>query len=228
MSSIIESLQTSQLLWHASDSVVSADNLLPSGYAELDQKLGGGWPDKGIVELQIEKTGIGEIRLLLPLLVSLQQQQVRQQSLCLWVAPPARLNAQVLQSAGFSLENTIVAVDVCEHEAFWIAQRSLSSGCCSAVILWCNEFTPSQAKRLQLAAKEGNCLGIVLRPPSEVEQSLPISVRMNLSTDTHGLKLAIGKRLGGYPVSPFNVDMSTRWPQLSRKRPNKPKLQIVN
>lgn len=222
MSSIIQSLQSSRLLWRAGDTVHNQKNTLSSGYSLLDDKLGGGWPDKGIIELQTALIGIGEIRLLLPALKAMQHSEVRQDKLYLWICPPGRLNAQTLASAGLPLSNTLVASEIsCEH-AFWVAEQSLRSGCCAAVILWCEQLEPTQAKRLQLAAKEGNSLGILIRPPGNVEQSLPISVRMTLEPHEQGLSVDISKRLGGMPVNTFDLDMSQQWPYLTRPAPVTP------
>ena len=44
---------------------------LPSGYPDLDRHLqGGGWPQQGLMELLLPQAGIGELRLLLPVLNS--------------------------------------------------------------------------------------------------------------------------------------------------------------
>lgn len=212
MSAIIESLQINHLLCHASHLPGDADTRITSGYTALDSRLNGGWPDSGIVELQSDASGIGEIRLLLP---GLQQLSAKER-LFAWIAPPGRLNGQALVSAGQSLSNTIVATDVSAKEAFWLAEKSLASGCCAAVILWCDELEPHQAKRLQLAAKEGHCIGFIIRRPSQVEQSLPISLRMRVTPARQGLQLEIHKRLGGDPVMPFAVDMRSLWPELTQ------------
>lgn len=219
MSAIIQSLQSSQLLWRAGEAAEKSGNTLSSGYPQLDGKLGGGWPDKGIVELQTQQTGIGEVRLLLPSLKTIKLRQENQDRLFLWVRPPGRLNAQTLSMAGLPLNNTVVATDICPEQGFWIAEQSLRSGCCAVVVMWCESLEPNQAKRLQLAAKEGDSLGVLIRPPSDVEQSLPISLRMSLSPNKHGLAVDINKRLGGNPVGTFALDMTRQWPLLTEPKP---------
>lgn len=218
MSSIIQALQTNHLLWRATDAEHSGEHQLSSGYALLDAKLGGGWPDKGVIELQSSRLGIGEVRLLLPALKAMAHHETHSQRLYLWVNPPGRLNGQALSAADIPLSQTLIARDLTQEQAFWVAEQSLRSGCCCAVILWCDELSPSQAKRLQLAAKEGSSLNVVLRPPSAISQSLPVSMRMRLNSDEYGLKVDITKRVGGYPVMPFALDMTQTWPQLTQKR----------
>ncbi|NQZ11223.1 MAG: recombinase RecA, partial [Algicola sp.] len=51
MSSILQSLQTNHLIWHANSLTQDPNNSIASGFGELDGKLNGGWPDKGIIEL---------------------------------------------------------------------------------------------------------------------------------------------------------------------------------
>ncbi len=213
MTSIIQSLQINQLLWHASHLPGDPDSQVTSGYSQLDGKLNGGWPDKGIVELQADNFGIGEIRLLLPALDRLKSKEL----LYAWISPPGRLNGQALANAGLPLSNTLVATDVSAKEAFWLAEKSLRSGCCAAVILWCDELEPNQARRLQLAAKEGHSLGFIIRRQSRVEQSLPVSVRMTVTPQKQGLQVNIHKRIGGSPTSPFAVDMLSQWPELTQR-----------
>jgi protein ImuA len=226
MSSILQSLQTNHLIWQANSLTQDPDNSITSGFGELDGKLNGGWPDKGIIELQCSPVGIGEVRLLLPALRQLslgkglgktktKPEAKIEELLYIWVAPPGRLNGQVLAEAGLPLANTLVVSGVSAKEAFWLSEKSLRSGCCAAVVLWCDELEPNQAKRLQLAAKEGNSLGFVIRPPSKVTQSLPVSIRMTVAPHVQGLQVNISKRLGGNPVSPFTVDMSQYWPSLT-------------
>ena len=237
MSSILQSLQTNHLIWQANSLNQDPNNSVTSGFAELDGKLNGGWPDKGIIELQCSPIGIGEVRLLLPALRQLSLSKAQgeglgesreknqtkpqaklEESLYIWVAPPGRLNGQVLVEAGLPLANTLVVSGISAKEAFWLSEKSLRSGCCAAVVLWCDELEPNQAKRLQLAAKEGNSLGFVIRPPSKVSQSLPVSVRMVVAPHVQGLQVNISKRLGANPVSPFTVDMSQYWPVLAKVR----------
>ena len=47
---------------------------IPSGHAELDAELpGGGWPRGNLVELLVDRSGFGEMSLLLPALARLSQ-----------------------------------------------------------------------------------------------------------------------------------------------------------
>lgn len=222
MSAIIQSLQAKQLLWQGNNLPNGHNYSIDTGFDLLNQKLNGGWPRHGVVELQCQMLAIGELRLLFPTLTELAQEQTHSQSesrsqsqrLFFWISPPAKINPQALAVAGLPLNNMLIATDISHSDGFWLAEQALSSGCCAMVILWCNEISLTQAKRLQFAAKQGACLGVVIRPFSDVEQSLPVAARMRIAPHPQGLSIDIRKRLGGYPVTPFTLDLSSRWPEL--------------
>ena len=210
MSAIIESLQAKQWLWQGNDLPHGLNHSIDTGFNLLNQKLNGGWPRHGVVELQCQQLAIGEIRLLLPGFSELAAKEL----LYFWIAPPAKISANALSAAKLPLNKMLIADDISQNDSFWLAEQALSSGCCAVVVLWCQQMSLSQAKRLQLAAKQGQCLGVVIRPIADVEQSLPLSARIRLSPHPKGLMLDVHKRLGGYPVAPFVLDLSNHWPEL--------------
>src|SRR5437899_1287497 len=58
---------------------------VPSGFSVLDGELpGGGWPTGGLTEILGLQQGIGELRLLLPALITLTTAGKR----VIWLAPP--------------------------------------------------------------------------------------------------------------------------------------------
>ena len=66
MNSTLEYLKNKQLIWHATQAKETT-GLDSSGFVELDEQLGGGLPEQGLVDIQ-SPVGIGELRLLLPYL----------------------------------------------------------------------------------------------------------------------------------------------------------------
>jgi len=78
---------------------------LASGFAELDAQLpGGGWPAGVLTELLLPHAGVGELRLLAPVLAGLQN---RQRSL-MWFAPPAAPCAWALAALGIAVAQLVV------------------------------------------------------------------------------------------------------------------------
>jgi len=154
--------------------------------------------------------GIGELRLLFPLLA---QSQARLQ---VWINPPAQLNGQALAQHGINLSKTLLIRCQNPQHALWSAQQSLNSGCCSHLILWAKTLTSPQAKRLQVAAKDNQALMFWLHPQPEPSTSaLPVSARFSLAPLAIGLRLKIHKYQGQWPQHPCQVDMHKLWPSLA-------------
>jgi protein ImuA len=73
-------------VWRANQLGRAATPVLASGYDELDAELpGGGWPLSALTELLLPHAGIGELRLLAPVLAA----QQREQRCLMWFDPPA-------------------------------------------------------------------------------------------------------------------------------------------
>ncbi len=84
-------------LWRASQLARSRDAALPTGYALLDAELpGGGWPVRSLTELLLPHPGVGEWRLLAPVLARIAHAG---RTLML-IDPPATLHAPALEALG--------------------------------------------------------------------------------------------------------------------------------
>ena len=189
-----------------------------TGFTQLDEALKGGWPSAGVVELNCPRLGAGELRLLLPALSNLQEQS----SLQAWVNPPAKINAQALLNSDCHLNQAIVVESRSEKDAYWSVDQLLRSGSCSALVFWCRNMTTAQAKRLQVQAKQNGTLVFVMRMSAmrgqskniRVQQSLPVSARIQLRSSAQGLLVDIFKLQNTWPVKPFELNMGQQWPLL--------------
>jgi cell division inhibitor SulA len=203
-------LEKDRLVWRARQVTGPDQRRQSSFYSTLDAHLQGGWPQTGLVELACGLAGIGELRLLFPLLA---QSQARLQ---VWINPPAQLNGQALAQHGINLSKTLLIRCQNPQHALWSAQQSLNSGCCSHLILWAKTLTSPQAKRLQVAAKDNQALMFWLHPQPEPSTSaLPVSARFSLAPLAIGLRLKIHKYQGQWPQHPCQVDMHKLWPSLA-------------
>ena len=81
------------LLWQGRDLSAAAETLLPTGWAVLDETLGGGWPRAALTEL------LGEPQRGLPLLLPLLARLSAASDWVVWVAPPYVPYAPVLETA---------------------------------------------------------------------------------------------------------------------------------
>lgn len=155
-------LQKTPALWRGSASRLARENLekgLPSGYPALDSILPwGGWPCRGIVEIVSTQEHIGELRLLMPLLRSLSQQQ----RASLWITPPYAPYAPALLQAGIAVEHIyFVKAGISWRQSLWSMEKALQSPDCALVLAWLQQLTIPVLRRLQLAANTGGTLGVV-------------------------------------------------------------------
>ncbi len=228
MSALLEQLTRRQLVWQG-NSQQQVYQAVSSGYPELDQQLGGGFPASGLIDIQSE-AGIGELRLLLPYL---QQQQQQSQRLLVFIGPPTGLSADMLAGAGLDLSQLLIITPMpqttpakklsprslsanrfnLKQQALWAAEQCLHSGCCVSVLLWPAVISLAQARRLQLSAEQGAASMILLRQPGQ-GLSLPVNLSVSLQPDKQGLQLTVLKRKGSWPAAPFLVNMQSRWPAL--------------
>jgi protein ImuA len=142
-------------LWRASQLGRPREATWASGFAELDAQLpGGGWPAQGLTELLLPHPGVGELRLLAPVLVAVQ----RQQRCVMWLAPPAQPCAWALSALGIDLRQLLLLhAGAGAHRAtdtLWALEQALKSGHLGAVLAWLPARLPPDAlRRLQLAAQ---------------------------------------------------------------------------
>ncbi|TNC80945.1 MAG: recombinase RecA [Oleiphilus sp.] len=208
----LQSLKEQQLIWQGRRLSEQKPACLASGYAAFDHALSGGWPASGLVELTPVHLGIGELRLLLPVVTELAGTRPLQA----WVGAPACLTPHNLSVT--SLERCLLIWPK-RQQMHWVLEQLLASACCSTVVCWMDELSLAQARRLQVIAKESGTLVFVIRQQPDVSQSLPVSLRLHLGVVDNGLKVVVLKRQNGWPVAPFEVDLSDRFPQLiERKR----------
>ena len=207
MSAIIAQLARRQLLWQGNNQQ-AAYQALSSGFAELDARLGGGFPASGLIELQTA-AGIGELRLMLPYL---KQQQASGRLLVL-IAPPAEPCADMLAAAGIDLSALLIIAPTNNKDMLWTAEQCLHSGCCASVLLWQPQLNLAQARRLQLAAEHGAASLIVLRKPAQY-LSLPVNLSLALTAKAQGLSAKVLKRKGGWAGEVVDISMQPHWPVL--------------
>jgi hypothetical protein len=208
MYELIEKLKKKQLIWRGTQTPNSAE-YLPTGFETLDQKLEGGYPKHGVVEIQ-SLSGIGELRLMFP--------HIRQDTtdrLSVFIQPPGYLCAEQLEAENIDNEKVLIIYPQTQQHALWAAEQCLKSGACSNVFLWHSELEVHQARRLQVASEEGDCLQFIFRQYQEGRFSLPVSLSMMLSPHRNGVEVTVTKRKGGWPKGCFTLSMHHLWPSLT-------------
>jgi cell division inhibitor SulA/protein ImuA len=165
-----------------------------TGFRELDRALyGGGWPRAALTELLSERSGIGELRLLAPLLATLAAQQLWQ----LWINPPFIPYAPALLQHGID-PSRLVIVRADARQQLWACEQALRSAACGAVLYWPGApLRYGELRKLQVAAGAQQCAGFLLRDSRSAPQTSPAALRLQLSADDDHLLVQIVKQRGG-------------------------------
>ena len=202
MSSLISDLKNKHWLWQASQQTRSVSNKLPTGLPDLDDALNGGFPARGVVRISCTM-GIGEWLLCTPV-IRLRQHDQRQLFI---IAPPMSVNSAMLIEQGIPLERTFFIQVNSSDEALWACEQCLGSGVAHSVMLWHEQLSIGQAKRLEVATEQGDSL-LMLFQYQVKSQPLPISLSMALSRQQHALIINIDKQRGGWPVTDVRLEHS--------------------
>ncbi|MGF1720270.1 translesion DNA synthesis-associated protein ImuA [Vibrio kyushuensis] len=208
MCELIEQLKNNQMIWQGAHTPVSGE-YLPTGFETLDQKLEGGYPRHGVVEVQ-SLSGIGELRLMFPHI-----KQNDTERLSVFIQPPGYLCAEQLEAEDIDNQKVLIMYPQTQQQALWAAEQCLKSGACSNVFLWHSDLEVHQARRLQVASEEGDCLQFIFRQQQQGRFSLPVSLSMTLAPHRSGLEVTITKRKGGWPQGSFILHMEHLWPSLT-------------
>ncbi len=194
-------------LWRAGQLHHRGRSTTSSGFSQLDESLGGGWPEAGLTELLCSSAGIGELRLLAPALRQLSTQQ----RWIAWVNPPFVPYAPALKAAGIDVDKILLIHPKDHAEALWAVEQASRSGTCSAVLAWFDEkkLKASDTRRLQLASKSGGTLSLLFRPDQAESKASMAELRVRLKPADSGdsLSLDILKRRGGWPVQELQLDV---------------------
>ncbi len=173
---------------------------LKTGFEALDEFLGGGWPGSAVTELLLATQGIGELRMLMPALRSLQVTGTRGQGrheLC-WVNPPYIPYAPALARHGLDLSCLLVVRPETAADALWAMEQSLRSHSCVAVLGWFDRIDRQSVRRLQVAAEAAACWGVLLRPARFAGEDSAAPLRVLVSVTAGALQLEIVRnRYGG-------------------------------
>lgn len=183
-------------VWQSSKRRDSGHNTISSGYSKLDAVLANqGWPLGVTTEIGVSQPGIGELRLLLPAIRSLQQRHSSAQHV-LWIAPPLSPFASSLAKEGIDLDLLTIVEIGNALQAIWAAEQALLSNSCAAVIVWMGKWRLDNKtlRRLQLAAEKSGSWNVIFRHESCLQQASISHLRLNLQAtplselDVHILK----------------------------------------
>ena len=197
-------------IWFAKDINTLAPSGISTGYDNLDSALPNkGWPKNGLVEIEYQATGNGELRLVVPALRELSQS--RNQWIT-WINPPLIPYAPGLQSLGVDTGKILLIHTKQNQDTLWSLEKSCKSKNCSAVLAWINRpFSFKETQRLQLAAKVGGNVVYLFYPGSNhTERSSASELRLLLKTTAQPgtINVDVSKKRRGWPVRDIAIDVS--------------------
>ncbi|GAA4029694.1 translesion DNA synthesis-associated protein ImuA [Actimicrobium antarcticum] len=178
----------------------------PSGFRALDRELpNGGWPASVLIELLLSQPGIGELRLLAPVIAELTQAK----KTVILMAPPHIPFAAALAELGIDLTHILLVEAEKPADRIWAIEQTLKSASFGALLCWLPQCRADHLRRLQLAA--GGCEGLtfVLRPVNAQHESSPAPLRMVCRPAPSGqLSVEVIKRRGPVQSQPVILPLS--------------------
>lgn len=200
-------------LWRAHQLGRSSHAGLASGFPELDAQLpGGGWPPGALTELLLPHEGLGELRLLAPVLAAVQAQQ----RCVMCFDPPAALCAWALAALGLDAQRLVLLqarqplkgaarTRLPAPDVLWALEQALKSGQVGAVLAWLPARLPADAlRRLQLAAQNHEGPAFLLRDAALRQQPSAAPLRLELAcAGPDRLRVALLKRRGPLLARPL-------------------------
>lgn len=182
-----------------------------TGHACLDGALPGrGWPAAGLTEILTRRAGLGELRLLLPLLAArCSAQPPRWVG---WVSPPFEPYAPALLAAGVPPERQLV---IRTDHPLWALEQALDSGACCMALAWFESGVPGSRsrvragdlRRLQLVAQRHRAPAFLFRSLEAAREASPAELRIVFEPQPGGARLQLLKSRGGQR-EPFDLHWS--------------------
>jgi protein ImuA len=196
-------LEDIPLLWRAQSLATPQDQCVPTGYAALDEALGGGWPLPSLIELLSDEAGMGELRLLLGLLQRGEQTsnalRVVDRKIALWLSPPYEVHAVALAQYGLTPSQHWLCSISSAADLQWAMSQALRSGACHTVLAWAARLQPAALRTLKLAAHTGGTVGVLFRSAQDARVASPATLRLRLEAHDGAIQIAILKMRGRAP-----------------------------
>ncbi|MDW9232954.1 putative cell division inhibitor protein (plasmid) [Burkholderia cepacia] len=192
-------------LWRGSQLARSSVRGVDTGHPALSAELpGGGWPAGALVELLAQQTGIGELRLLAPVLARAAGKPI------MLIQPPHTLQPLALAYWGVDPAGFVSLPAPRAADALWAAEQVLRAGTCAAVLLWQSHVRADALRRLNLAAQSGAALFFVFRQAAAARDPSPAPLRLALAPKRDGVDVTFVKRRGQTRDTPLFVPLSPR------------------
>lgn len=181
-----------RFIWRADQMNRHHAVVISTGYRHLDRELpDGGWPRAVLIELLMQQSGIGEMRLLRPALRTIAGE--RRVAL---VQPPHLPQAAAWMAWGMDAGRLLWVRAARTADALWTAEQILRNGSCGALLLWQAQTRSEFLRRLHLAAQASDTAFWMMRPLAAAHEPSPSPLRLALKPAQRGLHIEMVKRRG--------------------------------
>jgi hypothetical protein len=153
---------------------LQAADRLPTGFEALDETLGGGLHKGALNEIFTAAAGSGALEALLPAIA----RSGGRERLLAWIHPTRTPYPPALAQAGCGLDRWLIVRPLDDEDHLWSVDQVLRSCACAAAIVFLGELPDRGLRRLQLSAREGGCVAVVIRPAALASRPSPASVRI--------------------------------------------------
>ncbi|NVK56869.1 MAG: hypothetical protein HWE26_14795 [Alteromonadaceae bacterium] len=171
------------------------------GHEKLDQACAGGVLAAGLIRLRA-LPGCAEIKLIAPLVTNKATSKKR----VLWLQRPDLLfNPNWLNQQPFGQHSWIINCNN-DTDSLWVCEQSLRSQACTCLILYFNQLSIKAARRLQVLAKQYDCLVIVISRPSNTLMTLPVNLDFELQYSQSAWRVNIYRVTGAWPKSDIAIE----------------------
>ncbi|MEM7251129.1 MAG: translesion DNA synthesis-associated protein ImuA [Pseudomonadota bacterium] len=193
---VLEKLLRQPAIWRGETH--HAGRYLSTGHDAIDKNLpGNGWRLGSLTEILCDQEGIGELRLIMPALAELQQQN----RWIVWVAPPYIPYAPALVYNGFELSRFLWINTESDSDGVWAIEQVLNHPLCGAAVLWTGTANDRDLRRMQIAAESSGSWAIAFRPMAAVKSFSPAATRVAVKLQKRQMLLRFLKCRGGREFS---------------------------
>lgn len=207
-------------IWRSGQFCLSDRQVCATGFATLDQSIGGGWPLGVLTEFLLDAPGIGELGLVMPAMARLYPDLLHQNQLHLgktvlqtdtnksgwgaFIAPPHVPYAPALAGHGLDVSRLLVVDPESSADALWVMEQVLRSGIFTVVFGWFTDIDARALRRLQLAAEASMCWASIYRPARFASSASPAALRIHIEPGKGDTLLHILRNRYG-PVGSLSV-----------------------
>ncbi len=215
-------------VWRAHQLGTAPHPGVSSGFSALDQELpGAGWPIGCVTELISRESGVGELRLLVPLLRHL----TRSDKLVIFLAPPHIPYAPALSKFGIQLHRLLIVDAANAADRLWAVEQTLKSASFGALLAWLpqEKTRPEHLRRMQSAAAMAQGPVFLFRHLAAQYEPSPAPLRMLLwPKPDQQMAVQLLKRRGPVLAQPVMVNLPQPVQSIDLKSRLEPKAEPVN